>query len=304
MGIMAHDEEANIGRLLEAVVAQRTVAAEVTEIIVVASGCTDRTEDIVRSWAARDARVRLISQRRREGKAAAVNLFLAHAREEICILCSADLLPAPDTIEQVVAPFAAADLTMTTGRPVPLNDARPFMGFAAHLLWDLHHRINQRSFKAGELIAFRKLFSEIPRLTAVDEASIESVLRGRGHSVRYVADAVTYNRGPATAREFVRQRRRIHAGHLALRNAVGYRVSTLSASRILGLVMRHLDWRPRQFVWTWSVAALEAYGRLLGRIDYVLRFDHSAWAVARTTKMLGPVAGTIESPAPVEDAIE
>ena len=32
-----------------------------------------------------------------------------------------------------------------------------FMGFAAHLLWNLHHQINLEGFKAGELIAFRKI---------------------------------------------------------------------------------------------------------------------------------------------------
>jgi glycosyltransferase involved in cell wall biosynthesis len=62
MGIMAHNEEANIGRLLEAVLTQRMKHVMVTEIVVVASGCTDKTEEIVRKWAKRDARIRLLSQ--------------------------------------------------------------------------------------------------------------------------------------------------------------------------------------------------------------------------------------------------
>jgi biofilm PGA synthesis N-glycosyltransferase PgaC len=307
MGIMAHDEEANIGQLLAAVVAQRTASAELTEIIVIASGCTDRTEDIVRAWGARDSRVRLLSQPQREGKAAAINLFLAHAREQVCVLCSADLLPEPDTIEQVVAPFAAPDLAMTTCRPVPVNDPGTFMGFAAHLLWNLHHRINQRRFKAGELIAFRRVFTSIPRLSAVDEASIESLIRGQGRCVRYIEKAVTYNRGPDTVHDFLCQRRRIYAGHLALRDGVGYRVSTLSSFKILALMVRHLDWRPRAFLWTWTIAALEAYGRLLGRIDYHRQVDHSVWTVATTTKRLGRVtlqAGPVNARRAVEDAVE
>jgi cellulose synthase/poly-beta-1,6-N-acetylglucosamine synthase-like glycosyltransferase len=290
---MAHNEAANIGRLLAAVAAQRTATAELTEIIVIASGCTDRTADVVQAWAERDPRVRLVVQRQREGKAAAVNLFIASAREAICLVCSADLIPAADTIEQIVAPFAASDVAMTTCRPVPVNDPGTFMGFAAHLLWNLHHRINLRSFKAGELIGFRKEFADVPRSSAVDEASIESAVQRRAGGVRYVAEAITYNKGPETVREFLRQRRRIHAGHLWLRDAVGYRVSTLRSLPILGLTLRHLDWRPKQFVWTWAVAVLEAYGRLLGRFDFQRRYDHSIWAVAPTTKRLA--SETIEA---------
>ena len=69
IGIMAYNEEANIGRLLEALVSQRTAKVTLSEIVVVASGCTDRTEAIVQDWARRDGRIRLISQPRREGKA-------------------------------------------------------------------------------------------------------------------------------------------------------------------------------------------------------------------------------------------
>ncbi len=299
LGIMAHNEEANIGRLLETVSSQPTLTAKLTEIIVVASGCTDRTESIVHEWERTDARVRLVVQKQREGKASAVNVFLAHAREKVLLLCSADLLPGEGTLDKVVAPFADPDLAMTTCRPVPVNDAGTFMGFAAHLLWDLHHLVNLRSFKAGELIAFRKVLSRIPRRSAVDEASIESVVRSQGYAVRYVADAVTYNKGPETVQDFLAQRRRIYAGHLAVRDSVGYRVSTLSGLRVLGLVLRHLDWRPRPFLWTWAVAALEVYGRLLGSFDYRRRRDHAIWTMARTTKALGPASDAVVVTQPV-----
>ncbi len=286
MGVMAHNEEANIGRFLEAVVGQRTSTVALSEVMVIASGCTDGTEDVVRRWAARDARIRLVSQPRREGKASAINCFLSQARERVLVVASADLLPAPDTIEQMVAPFGDPEVAMSSCRPVPVNDPSRFMGFAAHMLWGLHHQINQIDFKAGELIAFRRIFERIPVRTAVDEASIESVIRGQGYEVRYVGTAIAYNKGPDTVRDFLRQRRRIHAGHLALRDGVGYRVATLNSRRILGLVLRQLDWRPRPFIWTWTVALLEAYGRFLGRRDYKRRRDHSVWEIAKTTKQL------------------
>jgi len=286
VGIMAHNEGSNIGRLLHSIVEQSLHSVEISQIIVVASGCTDNTETIVRQWEEKDSRIRAIVQSRREGKASAINLFLAAAHEEIMVLSSADLLPDAGTIEAIVAPFTDAEIGMTTSRPVPVNDDRTFMGYAAHLLWGLHHQINLTGFKAGEMIAFRKVFSRIPYHTSVDEASMEPLIRGQGYKVKYIPEALVYNKGPETVKDFLKQRRRIYSGHLAIRDEIGYTVSTLGASRIFRLLVRNLDIRPRQFAWTWIIVGLEAYSRFLGVRDYKAHRDHSVWEIAETTKRL------------------
>ncbi len=283
---MAHNEEANIGRLLERLEQQRLDRVDIAEIIVVASGCTDGTEVLVREAAAADPRIILLVQPQREGKASAMNLFLSHASAPVLVLSSADLLPAPDTIELLVAPFMDPEIGMTASHPVPVNDPEQFMGFAAHMLWDLHHEMNLVGFKAGELIAFRRVFERIPPFTAVDEASVEPLIRGQGYQVRYVADAIVYNKGPETSDDFLRQRRRIYAGHLEMQDQLGYSVSTMSGLTILGLLLRNLDWRPKQFFWTWRVVGLEVAGRWLGRQDYKNRRSHTVWEIATTTKEL------------------
>ncbi len=292
MGIMAHNEEANIGRLLGALVTQRLRDVVLSEILVVASGCTDNTEGIVQDWANRDSRIQLIVQEKRSGKASAINEYLPQARERIIVLCSADLLPEADALERLVAPFADPEVGMATSHPVPVNDPGQFMGFAAHMLWGLHHKINLTSFKSGEMIAFRKIFERIPYHTAVDEASIEPVVRGQGYRAQYVSAAVVYNKGPETLADFLRQRRRIYAGHLAVRDTLGYTVSTMNARRILVILLRNLDWRPRPFVWTWAIVGLEAYGRLLGLRDYKKRRNHQIWEIATSTKQLEIVANS------------
>ena len=292
MGIMAYNEEANIGRLLEAVTTQKFKQVVLTEIVVVASGCTDNTEAVVLEWAKRDARIRLISQEKRMGKASAINDYLPRAQERILVLCSADLLPEPEAIERLVAPFADPEVGMTSSRPVPVNDASQFMGYAAHMLWGLHHAINMKSFKAGEMIAIRKIFERIPYHTAVDEASMEPVIRGQGYQAQYVPTAIVYNKGPETLADFLRQRRRIYAGHLAVRDTLGYNVSTMSGRKILMTLLQNLDWRPKQFAWTWSIVGLEVYGRVLGLRDYKKRRDHAVWEMATTTKQLKMAATT------------
>ena len=49
---------------------------QIQQIIVVASGCNDRTVPIVQACAHKDSRIKLIEQAQRQGKASAINLFL------------------------------------------------------------------------------------------------------------------------------------------------------------------------------------------------------------------------------------
>jgi len=211
VALMAYNEEGNIDRLLEALCTQRLSKVAIDEIVVVASGCTDRTEEIVRQFCAKDARVKLLTQHRREGKASAINHLLRHTSSEVIVLQSADTLPNPDTIENLVAPFSDPQVGMAGGHPLPTNDPRTFMGYVSHLLWRLHHRVSLRRPKMGELIAFRNIFRQIPYDSAVDEASIEPLILGQGLELHYVPEAIVYNRGPETVTDFFKQRRRIYA---------------------------------------------------------------------------------------------
>jgi poly-beta-1,6-N-acetyl-D-glucosamine synthase len=93
VGIMVYNEEANIGHALHAVLKQQGPSLCVKEVVVVASGCTDRTVSIVAEIALQEPRTRLCIQEKREGKASAINLLLKEVTSEIFILMSADVLP-------------------------------------------------------------------------------------------------------------------------------------------------------------------------------------------------------------------
>lgn len=287
VGICSYNEEKNIGRLLEALLSQRMQIASTEEIMVV-SCATDGTNDIVRSFEEKDRRIKLIVQEKREGKAAAINLFLKQATGEILVLQSADTLPTESTIENLVRSLLNPKVGMTGGRPIPTNDPHTFMGFVAHLLWKMHHEISeldQHNPKMGELIAFRNVVREIPTDIAVDEAWIEADVRKRGLLLCYAPNAVVYNYGPETVSDFLRQRRRIHAGHFHLKRKMGYETPTMNVGKVLRVLPRALSLSWRGVIFTLTAAFLEVYGRLLGAYDFFVKGKSPyVWDVAETTK--------------------
>jgi biofilm PGA synthesis N-glycosyltransferase PgaC len=285
VGITAYNEEANIGRLLQAIMDQRLYEVEIAEIIVVASGCTDRTEEIVRQYMAKDPRIQLYVQEQREGKTSAINVFLAHAKEKICVLESGDTLPREDTIEKMVRMFRDPAVGMTGAQKVAVNTPDHIVGVLSHLRLKMEHQLCLEIPRLGELIAFRKVFDQIPPEVAMDEAFVEAFIIRRGMQVRYAPDAVVYNMGPETVRDFVKQRRRNYAGHLYLREKYGYRVSSLQNTRVIRIALEEV-WGAIRLVATLGIlGSLELYSRFLGTWDYrVRKKKHVVWDMAWSTK--------------------
>ncbi|MFH1460518.1 MAG: glycosyltransferase [Candidatus Omnitrophota bacterium] len=287
LGIMAYNEAGNIGRLLQSILEQKFTSGKLVEIIVVASGCTDNTEDILKFFKEKDKRIILISQAKREGKASAINQFLAKATSEVLIMESADTIPDKDTLEKLVAPFSDPQVGMSGAHPVPINSPDTFLGFAAHFIWAKHHQIALISPKMGELVAFRNFVKKIPMNTAVDEASIEAIVAEAGFKIIYVPEAIVQNKGSETIADFIKQRRRIFAGHKYLMKTQKYKVSTHNPTKImLKMALEKKNWwNIKKNIWICAVILLELFCRFLGYYDFLIgKDDHSVWEIAASTK--------------------
>jgi cellulose synthase/poly-beta-1,6-N-acetylglucosamine synthase-like glycosyltransferase len=286
VAIMAHNEEGNIVHLLERVCGEKPPGIDIDRIVVVSSGSTDRTNDLVQGFVEKDPRVQLIVQEERHGKCAAINLFLADCpRSCFVVLLSGDILPEPGAVTALLLPLLRPRIGMTGGRPVPINDRNTFFGFACHLIWDVHHEVALKSPKLGEAVAFKKVVDSIPEDLAVDEAALEALIRDRGLRLKYCPDAVIRNRGPDNLKDFLKQRRRIQVGHVDLRNRYNYKVSTYGLGTALGGLLSVIQWRPRFLAWTFLTCLLVLFGRILGLVDcYLLRKRHAVWDIAQSTK--------------------
>ncbi len=293
IAVPAYNEERNIAQLIDSLRSQRTQFAEIVEIVVIASGCTDRTALLVRERQARAGiPIVLIEEAERRGKVAAINTYLSerHPDVDAVCLCSADLLVTRDVIEKLVCCLRDhPDVGMCGGRPLPTNGVGTFTGEATRFLWQMHHRVAEESPKLGELIMIRaNLAGHLPQQCAVDEASLEQMVCRDGYRLAYVGDAVVHNHGPETFREFLRQRRRIAAGHYWLRESSGYSVATMNALRVVRLTLSELSQAsPRASLYILATIVTEVLSRALGYVDFLTNRDkHTIWRVSESTKQV------------------
>lgn len=288
IGIMAYNEESNIRELLDSILAQDDIS-RVRRIIVVASGCTDRTCEYVETYRQIDSRISLHVESKRTGKIGAINLFLSLANEPLAIVSCADIRFERDSLRKLLEPLGSPTVGMTGAHPVPLNESKSFAGSAVQLMWDLHHRVSKHRPKMGELVAFRNIFRSLSANALGDELSIEHKIRDAGYSIAYADEACISNKGPESLREFVRQRVRWIVANLQVMTDHGLYVSTMDARLLFQALGEYFRaFRPRKrFVL--AVIMLEAYCRMLAYSDYFLfrqHLKHRIWRPVSATKNL------------------
>jgi biofilm PGA synthesis N-glycosyltransferase PgaC len=240
IGVCAYNEENNIARLLQNLISEQKIPKE-SKILVVCSGCTDRTPQIVASYQKKDSRIKPLVENVRRGKSNALNKIFKAAKVEadILILINADALPKRDSINKLLSKFTASDVGAVFAQPVPQKDSGSSCYGVTRLVWRLHHIISTFATPklSGELCAIRTTcLQEIPENTATDEPYIESAIRKSHKNTIYAPEALVYIRCPTNIVDIIKQRKRIWIGHMQLQNATGYRVSTSSFKNMLRAV--------------------------------------------------------------------
>ncbi len=288
VGVCAYNEERNILSSLRSLKGQREEGFSLKDIIVVSSGSTDRTDALVTEASLSDERVRLLRQERREGKNSAVNLFLSQAKGDVCVLVNADNTLEPDSLARLLAPFSDPTVGMAGGRPVPTNDKRTVSGFAVHMLWDMHHRLSLLYPKVGELVAFRNMGITLPTTMQSDEDIMRMELEKKGLRTVYVPQAIVYNKGPTTVRDFLKQRTRVNIGEQYMKRIYDYDIPTWNLKWLLRSYMDFLRDNWRDLPRTIAAMGLEAYARIYAVLYVKLdRGDKAVWSQVSSTKDVG-----------------
>lgn len=230
VGICAYNEEHNIRKLLRNLLTKQNMPSN-SRILVVCSGCTDGTPQTVEECRKRDARIELIIENVRKGKANALNKIFRKIKEstDILVLVNADALPEHGSIERLISQLGNERVGAVFARPVPLSELQGISSKIVHVVWRLHHNISLHKTPklSAELCVIRTVcLRTIPENIATDEPYIELFIHQQGYQILYAPEAVVFIRCPTNVADLFRQRKRIWIGHLQIQRAAGFVVPT------------------------------------------------------------------------------
>lgn len=285
IGVCAYNEEKNIRHTLDSILTQTVRGGSIEEIVVVSSGSTDGTDDIVREYSSKDPRVRLLRQERREGKNSAVNAFMASAKGGILVLVNADNNLGDGALDHLVSHFADEKVGVVGGRPMPVNRRDSIPGFAVYMLWDMHHRLSLIYPKVGEAIAFRNLNIQIPTGMQSDEDLVRMDLEKRGYRTEYEPNAIVVNKGPDTVRDYWKQRTRVNIGERYMKRLFDFDIPTWDSRFLFQAYLGFLKDNSNHVLRMSSAMVMELLARAYASIYVKLdKGDKVLWSMVESTK--------------------
>lgn len=287
IGIPAYNEEKNIKNLINNLLNQNLKKPFVLDkILVVASGCTDNTAEIVDKISKENKIISLINQKNRRGKASAINYILNKTKSEIIVFMGADVIPKRNSLYSLVLAFINSQTGAVGGHPIPINKSKRFAGAGSNLVWDLHHIFSKiiNVKVSGEFFAVkRRLIDHIYSKINCDDAYIEYFIRKQKYKIKYSSKAIVYIKGPDNFKDFMNQRRRIHAGHNQINQITKKKVSTTSILKNIKVLTKIFK-KYYKNQWFLLIILMEAISRLQGYIDYLKGKYHIIWKRIDSTK--------------------
>ena len=220
--IVAHNEEETIAERLENALGL-DYPQELLEIVVATDASTDRTDDIVRSFAHRGVTLKTFSPRM--GKAAILNRTIPTLRGSIVMLSDANTFTAPDAAHKFARWFHDPAIGVVCGRLQLVDRARGTN--VDGLYWSIETALKEREARLGAIIGAnganyalrRTAFVPIPDDTIADDLVIPLQARlHHGCAIVFDREALAVEEtAPEVELEFGRRVRLGAAGFQAIR---------------------------------------------------------------------------------------
>jgi len=192
----AFNEQAHIGATIDNKLRQ-DYPPERLDMIVVSDASADRTDDIVREFAAREPRVQLLRNEARGGKTAGLNLAIPRARGDIVVFSDANSIYRPDAIAKLVRNFADPRVGYVTGsmRYVSADGSLVGDGCSAYMRYENALRLAETRLGSivgvdGGVDAIRRELYQPMRADQLPDFVAPLAVAEQGYRVIYEPDAV------------------------------------------------------------------------------------------------------------------
>ena len=184
------------------------------EVIVVSDGSSDKTDEIVKEL--EDERITFIRQGPRQGKTAAVNLAVSHARGDILVFSDANSRYEANAIKELVDNFSDPEVGYVTGKMLYTNEDGSPIGDGCtsymryeNFLRSFESAINSIVGVDGGIDAMRRALYEPMSPDQLPDFVQPLKVAEKGHRVIYDDTAVLYEEALADNESEFRMRVRV-----------------------------------------------------------------------------------------------
>ncbi len=221
---------------------------EKLQIIVVADGSNDGTDDIVRQY--ENEGIDLMYDPVRSGKMAAINRAIPGAKGKIVVFSDANNMFDPEAIRKLAAPLSDLEVGCATGKKIILK-GDGLLGTSEGLYWKYESFIRKHETVTGsctgvngEIMAIRRDLFEAPPANIInDDFYMALQIIKKGFRVVYVPEARSYERISESTADEVERRARIVAGRYQIMTS-GWRLMPIKRPLILWQIISHKFLRP------------------------------------------------------------
>ncbi len=227
--IPSFNEEAVLERTIPAALALDYPPDKLEFVYLFESACTDRTEEIIRSFSARDSRIKVVCRPTTNGgKAAATNYALQFATGQIIGIFDADHSLAPDLVRRAVAHLQSHTVGCVRGRCRIINRRQNFLTHLVTLERDVVERLGiVGAFRYGGFANFggghgffrRDIFNQLgffDEKVLTEDIEFSVKLHLAGYSIISDPHMQSFEEAPPTLIAWFQQRKRWSRGWMQI----------------------------------------------------------------------------------------
>lgn len=257
-----------------------------------ADECPAATVSCLRGLQERDARIDLLLEGRRNGKADAINKILGRIKSPLVLFVNSDARPQPGALTKLLSSMDSDERIGAVAAVPELEAGSGLVSLLLDFMWSAHNNcsvvlnhMNVSNHSCDEMVLFRtNAVTLLPQGIVNDGAFLAATARLRGYSIKVSTGARVKIKTPKRIADVIIQRRRILFGHAQVWRQVGTPPRTIESLLFLSpatgvrLLVTTLARRPRSILAVPTALACELAATLLSILDtFSSSKAHAVW---------------------------